>query len=343
MHDIENEKEPFVLGALRKGEHSSDILRTALLLRGDAQDQLFALARERRETCYPHKHVEVRSVIELSNICEQRCRYCAIGSSGIERYTIGYDEFLALAKHVYSLGRRVLLLQSGESGDPDFVDLVCRCVEKLLAEHSDIVVILCMGNLKYAQYKQLRDAGAQRYILKFETSNSELYRKLKPRDDLMHRLECTHMLSELGVQVGSGNIVGLPGQTMDDLVNDLELLGKLDLSMNSTTVFIPGEGTPLQDEEPGCVEKTLNMMALMRILFPQRLIPTTSSLSRCCENGQWRGLMAGANTITSHDGTPDYLKKLVPIYSRQRYAPQLERLALMVNRAGVTMKQEALI
>lgn len=329
--------------ALMDGDASPSTLRAALQLRGADQEALFAAARERRDAAYPARQVEMRSVIEISNICFQRCRYCAIGGKERKReYTIGLDEFVERAQMVYDRGRRVLLVQSGENDEQHFVDHVATAVSELHRRLPDLVVVLCLGNMSREQYRQLRDAGATRYILKFETSNERLYAEMKPRDTLARRLQCLSALVELGFDVGSGNMVGLPGQTLDDMVQDLVLLGRFPLAMSSCTPFIPGEQSMLKDEPMGDVRLALNTMAIARILHPGRLIPTTSSLEKAMDDGQYIGLMAGANTVTIHDGTPAEQKELFPIYSSKRFAPGEEHIRRVVDRAGLTFAQGAL-
>jgi len=322
---------------LKAGDYSRETLTQALACRGRAQRRLFALARQRREAHFPSRAVQMRSVIEISNICRQRCNFCNIGHTDQSRYVITQDEFLALADRIYNKERRVLLIQSGENHSQIFVDHVCRCLEALTQRYRDLKIILCLGNLKAAQYRQLRAAGAEWYILKFETSNPKLYRKLKPRDTLTHRLECLASLLRAGFKVGSGDMVGLPGQTIADLVNDLYLLGQSKLIMQSCSVFIPGEKSKCAAAPMGDLNLTLNMMALMRIMYPDRLSPTTSSLEKALQGGQYLGLMAGANAVTVHDGTPAHLKSLFPIYSTKRITPQDEYLRTIVRKAGLKL------
>jgi biotin synthase len=329
--------------ALRDGCRDADVLRSALLLRDDEQQALFALARQRRAAAFPSAEVEMRSVIEISNICLQRCNYCAIGSTNCNNeYVIEHDDFLEQADLVYERGRRVLLVQSGENNDQAFIDHVTHCVRTIHARHPDLVLVLCLGNLSREQYAQLRDAGVDRYILKFETSNADLYAQLKPRDTLANRLACLEALLDLGFGVGSGNMVGLPGQTLDDMVADLQTLERYDLAMCSCTPFIPGEGSKLRHAPMGDVHLALNTMAIARIMHPDRLIPTTSSLEKAMPDGQYVGLMAGANTVTIHDGTPEEMKALFPIYSGKRFAPREEHIRNIVTRAGLKLAAGAL-
>lgn len=328
---------------LAAGDTGRAVLTYALQARGSEQERLFALARQSRSAAFPTEEVEVRSVIEISNICRQRCNYCNMGRKAThDHYVIGYTEFLDMVQFLHNKGRRVLLLQSGENEDQDYIAHVTRCVEGIMSKFKDMIVVLCLGNLSEDQYRQLHDIGATRYVLKFETSNARLYAHLKPRDSLKRRVACLETLLRLGYNVGSGNMVGLPGQTIDDIVDDLYFLGRYKLAMESCTVFIPGESSHYRNEPVGDVDMALNMMALMRVMYPQRLIPTTSSLEKARGEGQYLGLMAGANTVTVHDGTPDELKHLFPIYSTKRFTPQDDHFISIVKRAGLRPAKGAL-
>ena len=313
-----------------------DLIQTALLAKGDEQEQLFGLARRKRTENFPHEKAEFRSVVEISNICRQKCKYCGMSyHSKRKRYTISHKELMDVVENIYYKGRKVLLLQSGENNSQRFIDLVCKCLEDIKYKFGDLTVILCMGNLSYHQYKLLRDSGADRYILKFETSNPDLYKQLKPGDSLQSRLEGLHHLIELGFDVGTGNIVGLPGQTIQDIINDLLFFAGFRLSMISSTVFIPGKDSHLRDMPMGDLDLTLNFMALVRIMYPEVLIPATSSLEKAGEGGQYRGLLAGANAVTVHDGTPERLKEHFPIYSADRFTPNETHIDGIVKRAGL--------
>jgi biotin synthase len=327
---------PGVLEALSEQQLDRSVLSAAFKFRGAAQEQLFALAREQRDRFFPAHEVEVRSVIEISNKCTQRCNFCNMGAlPAAKHYMISLEEVMHLTDHIYQHGRRVIMLQSGEWPAQKFLTHVETCVRAMKSRYTDLEIILCLGNLKKEQYLRLRGAGATRYILKFETSNPDLYHQLKPHDTLEQRLACLETLVDLGFKVGSGNMVGFPGQTIDDLVEDLLLLGKHRLYMASSSVFIPGEQSRLGGQQMGDIDHCLNMMALIRILYPDHLIPTTSALERARHDGQYLGLMAGANTVTIHDGTPEHLKDAFPIYSVLRFAPTTKHLETITTRAGL--------
>lgn len=324
---------PF-LGMLYQEKYPDEVLRDALLARGDAQDLLFALAQERRLKFFPENRAQVRSVIEVSNVCRQKCNYCAIGGKDQSlNYTLRADVMVALMRHLIEKGRQTILLQSGENVNEEFISELATAIRRIKVEYPDLRIILCCGNLSREQYHELRQAGAQDYILKFEASNPTLFARCKPNDTLENRLHCIEMLYEEGFRIGSGNIVGLPGQSVDDLVSDLQLAHKLPLGMNSTTIFVPAENTPYANEPAGDPHLTLNMMALLRIMNPQRLMPTTSSLEKMIPDGQYLGLLAGANTVTIHDGTPPELERHFPIYSAKRIRPQIDHFRDILTRA----------
>jgi biotin synthase len=333
-----------LLEALESGDYSRENLRRGLLCRGEEQDRLFAMARAKRDAAFPAHEVETRSVIELSNVCQQSCNYCSMAKeSKLKRYVVKLDPLIEQVDFLYSMGRRVVLLQSGENNSKTFVEYAAKSVTEFKRRHPDLEIILCMGNLSHEQYVRLKEAGADRYILKFESSSPTLYATWKPSDTLDKRLACLQDLIDIGYKVGTGNMVGMPGQSLDDVIDDLLLLGKYNLSMMSCTVFIPGEMCNYHDQPMGDVEIALNSMALMRIMHPKRLMPTTSCLERGKKGGQLAGLMAGANTVTIHDGTPEEFKKLFPIYSTDRCSPGFARCETMVRDAALGFAKAPLI
>jgi biotin synthase len=310
----------------------------ALAARGEDQAALFALARAARDAAFPRRTVEVRSVIELSNICRGRCRFCNIGSlPPRRRYALGRAEIVSIAARLYrKKGRRVFLLQSGENPSEDFIGPVCEAVRDIRRSLPGTSVIACLGGLSRSQYRRLKEAGADRYVLKFETSDPVLYAGLKPGNSLRRRLRCLRDLAELGFEIGSGNIVGLPGQKPESLAADLKLLRRFRPAMVSASAFIPGEVSALAGSPAGDIDTVLNFLALLRLFFPETLIPSTSSLEKAARDGQYRGLMAGANSLTIHDGTPAALRSVFPIYSTDRFTPAEKFIKRISARAGLT-------
>lgn len=326
------------LDTLGRGVFERSSLKTALGLRGAEQQQLFALARERRAEAFPGGAVEVRSVIEVSNVCIQRCRFCTIpAAAAASAFLPKPDDIVEQFAQIADRGRRVVMLQSGEVKAASFVTPLVESVTRIKERFPQVEVILCLGTLHRRDLALLRAAGADRYILKFEASRPALYEEIKPTETFERRLECLNDLIDLGYDVGTGNITGLPGQSVDDLVDDLLFVyeRRADLSMASTSLFIPGPGSDYEHEPMGDLDTVLNYMALLRIGCPQLLIPTTSSLEHARPGGQLAGLQAGANTITVHDGTSEEHREHFPIYSRSRYTPQEARLFQIVQDAGL--------
>ena len=332
-----------IIKSLEQGIFVREILAHALLFKSEEQKALFKLSREKRDLAFPDKSVEVRSVLEISNICKQGCNYCSMGEKmSFQKYTIEESSLLSLMEYLYQKGRRVLLLQSGENNDQKYIDMISRCIEKIKENHRDFIFILCLGNLSREQYFQLRRAGADRYVLKFESSNPVIYNNAKPNDTFANRMRCIEYVLEAGYILGSGNIVGLPGQTISDIADDLLFIHKYNLGMNSSTVFIPAECSVYKNEPYGDVDTTLNTMALMRIMNPQRLMPTTSSLEKARKGSQLSGLEAGANTVTIHDGTPEEYRSFFPIYSVNRLAPKSKHFETIVEKAYMKLSKNAL-
>lgn len=316
-----------------------DKLKEILQYEGMQQEHLFEIARKVRDSAKFSNKVEMRSVIEVSNICKQACRYCSIWKNKDNLYTLSKQEIFDKITLLADLGRRTFLIQSGEYIKQSFIDDITECCKESLALYPDIKFILCLGNLSKKQYKQLKDAGVQRYLLKFETSNPEHHKFCRPKDTLENRTKCIQELFDLGFQVGTGNIVGLPKQTLDDLVSDLIFTTKFDLSMVSATKFIPNEQSEFKNEKMGDINLTLNFIALLRILHPNCLIPSTSSLATKGINGQLQGLLAGCNTVTIHDGTPKEMEDKYQIYSEKRFTPSEQYCVDIIESAGMVAEK----
>ena len=180
----------------------------------------------------------------------------------------------------------------------------------------------------------MRGIGIQRYLLKFETSDPRLYKKIKPSDSLGDRLARIRTLKRLGFQVSSGNITGLPGQTLESLADDILLLKKLDIPMCSTSVFIPNGFSRFAKAAPADVNTALNFMAILRIVCPRAVIPSTSALEMAAKGAQMAGLMAGCNCVTLHDGTPSGQEQKYIIYKEKRYKPR-DDLFKIITDAGL--------
>ncbi len=272
----------------------------------DAEDALFRRADAARHESVGDD-VHLRGLVELSNCCRCRCLYCGLraGNERLERYRLAPARILQAAAVAKRLGYGTVVLQSGEDDGLD-VEGLARIVRIIKAELG-LAVTLSLGELAEGDYVRLREAGADRYLLKHETSNPALYRTLRPGRELSERVGRLRLLRTLGFQIGGGCMVGLPGQTVGDLAGDLQLLRDLDVDMAGIGPFIPAPATPL-GEDPGVwpagdrIRFTYRMMAALRLLRPRTMIPVTTALQTIDPDGARLGLQRGANVIMPNVG-----------------------------------------
>ncbi len=265
----------------------------------------------RAEVCGDEVHR--RGLIEFSNYCGRDCHYCGLRKENkkIPRYRMTPEEIIDCAKNAKALGYGSVVLQSGEDGAFK-IETLCEIV-RAIKQETQLAITLSLGEKSFEDYKKLKESGADRYLLRFETSNAELFQKLRPGTTLAHRLECLEWLRELKYQVGSGCMVGIPGQTLQDLADDLLLMKKLDLDMVGVGPFIPHPETPLKDTEQGNLELVLRFVALVRLVTQNTHIPATTALGSIHPFGRERALQGGANVIMPNV-TPQKYRKFYEIY-----------------------------
>lgn len=254
------------------------------------------------------KKVYFRGLIEFSNICIKDCYYCGIRKSNklLERFTMKEEEILQSAKWAYENKYGSIVLQSGERNDNNFIDFVEEVVRQIKnISNGELGITLSLGEQNEETYKRWFNAGAHRYLLRIETTNENLYKKLHPSD---HRLEnrksSLQLLKDLGFQVGTGVMIGLPFQTIDDLVDDLIFFKEIDIDMLGMGPYIKAENTPLALKVPNLEnikEKqyllSLKMISAARLLLKDVNIAATTALQSLNKSGREMGLMAGANII----------------------------------------------
>lgn len=271
---------------------------------------LFEYANRVREQVYG-KRVFMRGLIEFSNICRRNCLYCGIRSANrkVERYRLTPEEIMACCEEGYRLGFRTFVLQSGE--DEWFTkERMADIIRGIKETFPDAAITLSMGERDRDTYQAWFDAGAERYLLRHETASSRLYAALHPGSSLVRRVECLHMLKEIGYQVGAGFMVGLPEQRPEDLALDLIFLHKFQPHMIGIGPFIPHKDTPLGTASAGTVEDTLVMVALARLLVPKANIPATTAVGSLDPMGREKALRAGANVV---------MPNLSPVSVRSKY------------------------
>lgn len=309
--------------------------RSELLEALGARDEgLFEQARDARRAVFGDA-VRVRGVVEISSYCRKRCDYCGMRRSNraLARFRASrVEEVFEAVRGIAEMGLSTVLLQGGEDVRSD------RLLEALLPRvkaELGLQVILNVGERPRDQLARFRQAGADGYIMKFETSDAALYERITG-GPAAERLQQIRWLQDLGFRVGVGNIVGLPGQTMESLADDLRLACDLRPDFVSASPFIPNDGTPLERETPGSLELTLRVLALYRLLLPEALIPTVSALEKLAPGGQVQGLHAGANVVTANFTPPGWRDRYV-IYSPRRFVVSLEHALATVSRAGLTV------
>ena len=307
-------------------------LKTLLTATGDLQKALFSKARAIR---HENKidHCLFRGVIEVSNYCQKKCAYCAMnaGNKSIHRYRMNAQEIVDVAESIFNSGISVIFIQSGQ--DPK-VDSILEEAIPAIKNKFGSSILLCIGEKKPEVYQRLYSLGADSFILKFETSDPALYEAIT-QSDHAERMQCLNELRTIGYKIGVGNIIGLPNQTVDSIVKDIELALTIRPNFVSSSPFIPNQGTPLEHLPNGDFNLTLNCMAIYRILLPKCMVPAVSALEKIQKGGQVMGLNAGANVMTINFTPPHYREKY-SIYSKKRFIVSLDHAIKTAENANLT-------
>lgn len=280
-------------------------------LNEDSKKYLIEKANLTRMKTYGDK-VYLRGLIEFTNYCVRNCTYCGIRAlnKNAERYRLTIDEILECAELGDRLGYKTYVLQGGE--DPYFTDdVMVYIISKIKKRFPENAITISLGERSYESYKKMFEAGADRYLIRHETATKELYEKLHPKASFENRRKCLENLKEIGYQIGSGFMIGLPEQKNSDLVNDLLYVKELNPHMVGIGPFISHKDTPLKDEKNGTLEDTINLIALLRLLLPSALIPATTSLGTINPLGRELGIKAGANVV---------MPNLSPTSVRKKYS-----------------------
>jgi len=256
----------------------------------------FALAdKVRRERVGDAVHL--RGLIEFSNHCRRNCFYCGIrrGNAGVRRFRLDAERILDCARTAAALKYGSVVMQSGEDLSWGTAELA-GVVERIKVE-TGLAVTLSVGERSREDYRALRAAGADRFLLRFETSDRRLFAMLKPDSDYDERFRCLAWLKEAGFQVGSGVMTGLPGQTLESMADDILIFKELELDMVGIGPFIPSPGTPLAGAPAATLESALRMVALTRIVTGNAHMPATSAMGAIDPNGRQKALRCGANVL----------------------------------------------
>ncbi|MBD3369218.1 [FeFe] hydrogenase H-cluster radical SAM maturase HydE [Candidatus Fermentibacteria bacterium] len=312
-------------------------LRRILTCDHSEAEAVFEAARRLREEVFGRKAF-IRAVVEFDNSCHCNCLYCGMRRENTEtvRFKLNADQILSVARRAHENGIRTFFLQSAESDDYGagwLADVITRIRELGMG------VILCVGIHEAGALDLWYEAGARKFILKHETADGELFAKMKPGATLENRLSWLRTLREKGFDIGSGTLLGLPGQTIDSLVSDLVLMKELEVDMSSVALFLPARGTPLQDQPSGDVDLGLRFVAALRLYLGDPLIPATSTFERLREGGQLGCFQAGANVITVNM-TPPGLRDDYQLYT-DRFYVGLRHARRTIERAGLEETTES--
>lgn len=268
------------------------------------------LAQETAVASYGHD-IYLRGLIEFTNYCRNDCLYCGIRRSNdkADRYRLSAEEILECCAIGYSFGLRTFVLQGGEDmtyKEDDF----CSLIAEIRRRYPDCAITLSVGERPREVYEAYYEAGADRYLLRHETSSPEHYALLHPADlTIENRKRCLKDLKEIGFQIGAGFMVGSPYQTYDYLAEDFEYLRELEPHMIGIGPFIHHNDTPFADMPDGSYEETLYCLSMLRLMFPRVLLPATTALGTIHPLGREEGIRHGANVIMPSLSPKDVRKK----------------------------------
>ncbi|MDO4691956.1 MAG: [FeFe] hydrogenase H-cluster radical SAM maturase HydE [Porphyromonadaceae bacterium] len=301
-------------------------LRTLLSAEDDAS--LEALCLQARQVCeqYYGCKVYIRGLIELTNICKNDCYYCGIRRSNrdVVRYRLSHEQVLECCAHGYHLGFRTFVLQGGE--DPYWrSDKLVALIQEMRQSYPDCAITLSIGEWERADYERFYRAGANRFLLRHETFDPEHYAILHPSNmSAQHRQNCLRQLREIGFQTGTGVMVGSPEQTIDHLIQDIRFIQELRPQMIGLGPFLPHKQTPFADRPAGSLQLTLRLLAILRLMHPEALIPSTTALATLHPEGRLRGILAGCNVV---------MPNLSPLEQRKKYELYNDKAALGAEAA----------
>lgn len=323
-----------------------------LSLKGEDLEKLYDEAGKVKLQNVGNK-VYYRGLIEYSNHCTKNCFYCGVrgGNKDFDRYTLTDDEVFEAARIADAKNFGSLVLQSGERSDKSFVQKIAFLLQGIRkVTGGRLHVTLSMGEQTEETYRLWRESGAHRYLLRIEASNPELYRKIHP-DDALHnfdkRIEALELLRLTDYQVGTGIMIGLPFQTLDDLANDLLFIKKMDVDMVGMGPYVEHESTPLYKYKDHLIpnedrfELSMKMVALLRLMMPNINIAATTAMQTLHPEGRELALKIGANVImpnlTPLKYRDDYLLYDNKPNIHEETDVSLEKLQKSIEKVGCTV------
>lgn len=280
------------------------------------------------------RHVYVRGLLEFSNICRRNCLYCGLRAQNNEvvRYRLDREQILASAASAAGFGVDTIVLQSGEGAcNAEWLAEVIGDIKRLYG----LPVTLSVGERSRADYRLWKQAGADRYLIKHETADADLYARLHPGYSLDQRIWALERLRDEGYEIGSGFMIGLPGQSLESIAADIALVREMHVDMCGAGPFIAQSHTPLASEAGGSVQLALRVLAVLRICLPWANLPATTALATVDPaEGQINGLRAGANVLMP-SFTPEKYAANYTIYDNKNRV-SIARAAEAISNAGRT-------
>lgn len=282
----------------------------AALLADDGADDAMAEAADRVRRAYVGDEVHLRGLIEFSSYCQQNCLYCGLrrDNGNAQRYRLTQEEIVALAEKAKAAGYPTVVMQSGEDAwfTTERLAEIVRDVKRL-----GLTVTLSVGERTTDEYRILREAGADRFLLRIETTDREIYERLDPGMSYENRLRCLSDLKRLGYEVGTGCLVGLPGQATEMLARDILFFQSIDADMVGIGPLVPNGDTPLGNEPPGDMRLVRRMVSAIRLLLPEANIPATTAMET---------LQPGARELMLRSGANVMMPNVTEGEARQKYA-----------------------
>jgi biotin synthase len=321
---------------LNKEELTKDEIVFLLSLEKENEIEKLYLCADKIRKKYFGNEVHLRGIVEFSNYCEQDCLYCGLRKSNknLQRYRMTKDEIISTAEKITQAGIKTVVLQSGE--DHFYSSSLVTDIILTIKKKFESAITLSIGERGRDEYEEWKNAGADRYLLKHETANDELYSTYHQHEKLKSRLAHIKCLKKIGFQTGSGNIIGLPGQNIEDITDDILLCKEMECDMCSFSPFIPSQDSPLREVPSANTDLTLKTIAVARIVLKNVHIPSTTALLTLIGNGAEVGLKIGANVIMPNF-TPIPYRDNYQIYKdKKTYDPieYLNELKVMFNRIG---------
>ena len=299
-----------MLEIIQKAEeqHTLTFNEIVELLKSDSCLPEIMSAADRTRKKYVGDGVHLRALIEFSNFCKNNCCYCGLrrDNHNIERYRLDEEAIITLARHAaIDLGFKTIVLQSGE--DLWFTqERMCSIISQI--KKLDVALTLSIGEKSAEDYKAYKEAGCDRFLLRIETTDKKLYERHDPQMSWRARYQCLKDIRKAGIEVGSGCLVGLPGQSIESLARDILFFKTINADMIGIGPLIPHPDTPLKNAQGGTFTMAVKVMAITRLLLPDINIPATTAMETLESDGQIKALQAGANVIMPNVTLAQYRK-----------------------------------